>query len=118
MRTLESEIASPYVINEIKPYLKLGDLDQAVTNAVCRPAGVERDRKENFAREQLAEVSGCKVYPVTERCVEPAVVVTHSVLIENSKSGITQDFLHCYKYVNRSKVYDGCKYHDSNIIDS
>ena len=58
---------------------------------------------ENICLGKLVEFSGCKVYPVTERYVKPAVVVTNSVLSENSKSGITQDFPHCYKYVKRSK---------------
>ena len=59
---------------------------------------------ENFCPGKLVEVSVCKVYPETERCIKPAVVVTHSVLGKNSKSDITQDFLHCCKYVNRFKV--------------
>ena len=54
MRTLESEVASPYVINEIKSYLKLGDLDEALTIALCRPAAAETDREENFTRKYLS----------------------------------------------------------------
>ena len=119
MRTLESEVASPYVINEIKPYLKLGDLGQLLCVGLLQQREIEKKTlPENICPGKLVEVSGCKVYPVTVRCVKPAIVVTHTVLSENAKSGMTQDFPYCYKYVDRSKVYDSCKFHGSNIMHS
>ena len=54
LKTLETEIASPYVINEIKPYLKVGNSDEVLTTAVSRSAATERDREENFARKLLS----------------------------------------------------------------
>ena len=45
------------------------------------------------------------------------VVVPHSVLRKNSKSGINEDLPHSCKYDNSSDVYTSCKYDDSNIVD-
>ena len=66
---------------------------------------------------KLVEVTRCRGFPVTERCVKPPVVVSHSVLAKNSKSGIIQDLPHSGKYINSSKVYDICKYDGINIAD-
>ena len=49
LRTLERGIASPYILSEIKPYLRVGNSDEALITAVTRAAEVERDREENFA---------------------------------------------------------------------
>ena len=49
MRTLEREIASPYILSEIKPYLRVRNSVEALTTAVTRAAAAERDREENFA---------------------------------------------------------------------
>ena len=214
LRILERGIASPYILSEIKPYLKVGNSDEALISAVSRAAAAERDREEKFAVRsrknkggvftisavehqsdnesstsnknltkffekfdkrmseiesqlksltvntqrqglvnmlhkrdlrckkckekilsdcwhcfkrpctffsrqtgKLVEVTECGGYPVMERCVEPPIVVPHSVLGENSKSGIIQDLPHSCKYVNSSDVYDSCKYDDSNIVD-
>ena len=49
LRTLETDIASLYVLSEIKPYLKSGSVnDEALILAVTKAATVERDREENF----------------------------------------------------------------------
>ena len=49
LRILERGIASPYILSEIKPYLKVGNSDEALISAVSRAAAAERDREEKFA---------------------------------------------------------------------
>ena len=72
-----------------------------------------------FSRKtgKLVELIGCRTYSVTERCVKLPVVVPHSILDENSKSGITQDLSHSCKYANSFEAYGSCNYDDSNIVD-
>ena len=48
MKGLERGIASPYILSEIKPYLKVGNSDEALITVVTRPAVAERNREENF----------------------------------------------------------------------
>ena len=46
LRTLERGIASPYVLSEIKPYLKSGSVnDETLILAVTKATTAERDRK-------------------------------------------------------------------------
>ena len=67
---------------------------------------------------KLVEFTECKGYPVTERCGKPPIVVVpHSVLDKNSKSGVIQDLPHSRKHVNSFDMYDSCKYDESNIVD-
>ena len=48
LRTLERGIASLCILSEIKPYLKVGNSDEALITAVTRAAAAERDREKNF----------------------------------------------------------------------
>ena len=41
LRILERGIASPYISSEIKPYLKVGNSDEALITAVTRAAAAE-----------------------------------------------------------------------------
>ena len=49
LRTLERGIASPYILSEIKPYLKPSCSDESLIIAVTRASAAERDREENFS---------------------------------------------------------------------
>ena len=49
LKSLERGIASPYILSEVKPYLKVGNSDEALITAVARPAVAERNREKNFA---------------------------------------------------------------------
>ena len=50
LRTLEWGITNPFVLSEIKPYLKSGSVnDEALILAVTKAAAAERDREENFS---------------------------------------------------------------------
>ena len=50
LRTLERDITNPFVLSEIKPYLKSGSVnDEALILAVTKAAAAERDREENFS---------------------------------------------------------------------
>ena len=61
LRTLERGIASPYVLSEIKPYLKSGCVnDEALILAVTKAAAAERDREENFSSKS-EKVKGATV---------------------------------------------------------
>ena len=46
---LERGIASPDMLSEIKPYLKVGNSGEALIIAVTRPAAAKRYGEENFA---------------------------------------------------------------------
>ena len=48
LRNLETGIASPYMLSEIKPYLKVGNSDEALMTAVTRAAEVDIQRKKLF----------------------------------------------------------------------
>ena len=47
--TIERGIASPDMLSEIKPYLKVGNSGEALITAVTRPTAAKRDREEDFA---------------------------------------------------------------------
>ena len=46
LRTLKRGIASPYILNKIKHYLRVGNSDEAMITAVTRAATAERDRRK------------------------------------------------------------------------
>ena len=50
LRTLERGIANPYILSEIKAYLKSGSVnDEVLILAITKAAAAERDREENFS---------------------------------------------------------------------
>ena len=65
LRTLERGITRPYVLSEIKPYLKSGSVkDEALILAVTKAAAAERYMEENFSSKSK------KVYGAAVSAVE------------------------------------------------
>ena len=82
LRTLERRIASPYVLSEIKPYLKWDSVnDEALILAVTKAATAERHREHNFSFKSN-KVKGATVSAVETGQAESFVVGKLASLLE------------------------------------
>ena len=82
LRTLERGIASPYVLSEIKPYLKSGSVnDEAFILAVTKAPAAERDTEENFSSKSK-KVKGATVSAVETGQAENSVMGKLAKLLE------------------------------------
>ena len=80
--TLEKGIASPYVLSEIKPYLKSGSVyDEALILAITKAAAAERDREENLSSKSK-KVKGATVSAAEKRQAKNSVMGTLANLLE------------------------------------
>ena len=80
--TLEKGIASPYVLSEIKPYLKSGSVyDEALILAITKAAAAERDREENLSSKS-EKVKGATVSTAEKRQAKNFVVGTLANFLE------------------------------------
>ena len=89
LRTLERGIASPYVLSEIKPYLKSGSVNyEALILALTKATAAERDRVENFASKSK-KVKGATVNAVETGQAENFVVGKLDNLLEKFDKSVS-----------------------------
>ena len=83
LKILERGITSPYVVSEIKPYLKSGSVnDEALILAVTKSAATERDREGDFS-PKYKKVKCATVSIVETGQSETSVVRKLANLLEN-----------------------------------